>query len=223
MRIIRKGDLIHIINALIILTTVNLITGCSGCSKSGRIRQSSFNVSTSAINNIEEDDNDNLENNAKSNSELNSFHKSVNSISGTVYSIIDGDTYDMLIEGNKIIRIRMEGIDAPESGMPYYQVSKNYLGRLCFDKIVKVQITGKDNNRYLGYTYLNDGTELSHEMIKAGLAWHYKKYNTNQELSDLEIVARNSKIGLWKDTNPMPPWTNRSLHSRGISTKNLFD
>ena len=40
-----------------------------------------------------------------------------NDISGKVISIIDGDTYDILVEGNKTIRIRMEGIDAPEKGI----------------------------------------------------------------------------------------------------------
>ena len=57
-------------------------------------------------------------------------------ISGTVVSIIDGDTYDLLLKGNRKIRVRMEGIDAPEKGMPFYKVSKNYLAQLCFNKKV---------------------------------------------------------------------------------------
>jgi micrococcal nuclease len=90
---------------------------------------------------------------------------------GKVIGIVDGDTYDLLIDGNQTIRVRMEGIDAPEKGMPFYKVSKNYLGQLCFSKHVKLKKTGSDNHkRILGYTYLEDGTELGHEMIKAGLA-----------------------------------------------------
>jgi endonuclease YncB( thermonuclease family)/predicted aspartyl protease len=147
-----------------------------------------------------------------------------NDISGKVISIIDGDTYDILVEGNKTIRIRMEGIDAPEKGMPFYQVSKNHLGKLCFNKIVKVHITGADEyNRYIGFTYLEDGTELSHKMIEAGYAWHFKKYNSDSDLSGLEIKARNSKSGLWVVDNQLPPWAVRTLHNKGISTKNLFN
>lgn len=36
-------------------------------------------------------------------------------IEGKVVRILDGDTLDVLQEGNKISRIRLEGIDAPEN------------------------------------------------------------------------------------------------------------
>jgi endonuclease YncB( thermonuclease family) len=145
-------------------------------------------------------------------------------ISGKVVRILDGDTYDLLIDGSQTIRIRMEGIDAPEKGMPFYKVSKNYLGKLCFGKQVKFKSSGKDiHDRNLGFTYLDDGTELCHEMIRAGLAWHYKKYNSDEDLSSLEIEARNAKIGIWENDNPMPPWENRKLHRQGISTKDCFN
>jgi len=144
-------------------------------------------------------------------------------ISGKVVRILDGDTYDLLIDGNQTMRIRMEGIDAPEKGMPFYKVSKNYLGKLCFGKQVRFKSSGKDiHDRNLGFTYLEDGTELCHEMIRAGLAWHYKKYNSDEDLANLELEARNSKTGIWENDNPMPPWENRKLHRLGISTKDYF-
>jgi micrococcal nuclease len=144
-------------------------------------------------------------------------------LSGKVIGIVDGDTYDLLIPGNKKIRVRMEAIDAPERGMPYYKVSRKYLSDICFSKNVRVSVTGKDrDNRMIGFTYLDDGTELGHEMIKAGLAWHFKKYNSDPDLAQLENEARNSKKGLWKDNNPIPPWEIRSSNRKGISTKNLF-
>jgi endonuclease YncB( thermonuclease family) len=144
-------------------------------------------------------------------------------ISGKVISIIDGDTYDILIPGSITVRIRMEGIDAPERGMPFYKVSKQYLANLCFSKTVTIHVTGIDiHRRILAYTYGPDGTELSHAMIKAGLAWHFLQYNTDQVLADLETEARIHRTGLWFDANPMAPWTNRSLHRKGISTKEMF-
>ena len=144
-------------------------------------------------------------------------------VSGKVISVIDVDTYDILIPGNITIRIRMEGIDAPERGMPFYKVSKQSLAGLCFSKTVTIHITGIDiHNRILAYTYITDGTELSHAMIKAGLAWHYLKYNSDPVLAALEAAARIHRAGLWLDANPMAPWTNRSLHRQGISTKVSF-
>lgn len=145
-------------------------------------------------------------------------------VSGKVISIIDGDTYDILIMEKMTIRIRMEGIDAPERGMPFYRVSKNYLSELCFGKNVKVKITGKDGNtRFIGYSYLDNGSELAHEMVKAGLAWHFKKYNSDSTLSRLENEARYLRKGIWTQDNPMPPWINRSLHRQGISTRDSFN
>ena len=144
---------------------------------------------------------------------------------GKIIGVLDGDTYDILLAGNQTIRIRMEGIDAPEKGMPFYQKSKKYLSDMCFNKKIKLVITGVDSHgRKLAFGYLADGRELSHEMIKAGLAWHYKKFNSDLDLAQLEVEARMAKIGIWSTNNePMPPWENRELHRNGISTKDSFD
>lgn len=149
---------------------------------------------------------------------------SSSSISGKVISIIDGDTYDILLEGKKTMRVRMEGIDAPEKGMPFYRVAKNYLGKLCFEKRVRLDIQSKDmHGRTIAYSYLDNGLELSHEMVKAGLAWHFKKYSNDSSLANLEIKARNLRLGLWTNPHPMSPWKNRKLHRAGISTKDSFN
>lgn len=157
---------------------------------------------------------------ACTNSEQKSTDPSVPS--GKVISILDGDTYELLLDG-KPTRVRMEGIDAPEKGMPYYKVAKRHLGDLCFGKVVQLKVTGPDKyGRTLAFSYLEDGTELGHEMIKAGMAWHYTKYSSDPELAALEIEARKNKIGLWADENPMAPWENRKLHRAGISTVDSF-
>ena len=50
------------------------------------------------------------------------------------------------------------------------------------------------------------------EQIKAGLAWHYKKYQGDQNEEDREVysetesIAREKQLGLWKDKEAMPPW-----------------
>ncbi|MBK9983864.1 MAG: thermonuclease family protein [Saprospiraceae bacterium] len=95
---------------------------------------------------------------------------------------------------------------------------------MCFGKFVRLEGNKIDNHgRRIAFSYLEDGTELSHEMIKAGLAWHFKKYNSNSDLANLENTARNAKLGLWSDKDPMAPWVNRKLHHEGVSTKDSFD
>ncbi len=144
-------------------------------------------------------------------------------ITGKVIKIVDGDTYDLLTADKQTLRIRMEGIDAPEKGMPFYKVSKNYLGSLCFQKEVTIKVIEKDgHDRLVADTYL-DEKELGQEMIKAGLAWHFKKYSSDEILAQMEILARNNKVGLWIDPRPIGPWEIRKLHRDGISTKDSFD
>lgn len=43
-------------------------------------------------------------------------------------------------------------------------------------------------------------------MIKQGMAWHYKKYSSDPVYAKLESEARNNRVGLWQDKNPIAPW-----------------
>jgi len=139
-----------------------------------------------------------------------------------VIAIADGDTFSVL-QNKTVVRIRVEGIDAPEKGMPYYKVSKQYLAKLCFNKNVKIKVVKFDRyGRTVARAVLPNGKDVSAEMIKAGLAWHYKKYSSDKLLSTFEIQARKNKYGLWKDQNPIAPWEIRKLRRKGISTKERF-
>ena len=128
----------------------------------------------------------------------------------TVVKIVDGDTYDVILDGIQT-RIRMEGIDTPERGMDYYKVAKEYLGKLCLNQYVRVVGAKKDRyGRLLAKSYLKDGRELGEEMVRAGMAWHYTKYSSDPTLAKLERQARASGIGLWSLANPIPPWEFRN-------------
>ena len=128
---------------------------------------------------------------------------------GNVVKILDGDTYDVMVNGIQT-RIRMYGIDAPEKGMDFYKVSKDYLASLCQGNEIRIEKTDTDRyGRTIARSYLPDGRELGAEMIKAGLAWHFKKYSSDQDLAQFEIQARENKIGLWINDNPIAPWDYR--------------
>jgi micrococcal nuclease len=159
-----------------------------------------------------------------SNASYSQTDKQPKTLTGKVIGIVDGDTYDLLTPDKETIRIRTAAIDAPERGMPFYNVSKQYLAKLCFGKMVSLKIDARDRyDRIVAFTYLPDSAEVSAEMLKAGMAWHFKKYNTDKDLAQLEIEARNARKGLWVDKDHMEPWRNRKLHRSGISTKDSFD
>ena len=144
-------------------------------------------------------------------------------VSGKVVKVMDGDTYELLLENKTTVRVRMEGIDAPETGMPYCKKATEYLKGLTKGQTIKISLSNKDQyGRVVSYSYLDDGRELSREMIKAGYAWHYKQYNKDAELANLEIEARAAKRGLWQDNKPYEPWEIRRLRRSGKSTKDMF-
>jgi micrococcal nuclease len=53
---------------------------------------------------------------------------------------------------------------------------------------------------------LANGTNVNKTLVKNGLAWYFKKYSKDLDYANLEIAAKQKKIGLWIDKNPIAPW-----------------
>ena len=140
-----------------------------------------------------------------------SLSSTAQSFRGKVVKIVDGDTYDVVDSLQKLSRIRMNGIDAPEKKQAYGQRSKDLLGRLCFGKTVLIKVYSKDRNgRLIADSYIN-GQSLSLVMVEEGMAWHFKKYSKDPVLAQAETRARAAKKGLWADGNALPPWQFRAM------------
>lgn len=128
--------------------------------------------------------------------------------SGKVVSIADGDTITVLLDKQQH-RIRLSGIDAPESGQAFGTKAKSVLGDKVFGQEVKIEWKERDKyKRIVGEVYLGD-RRICLEMVAEGYAWHYKQYSTDQELSKAEKEAREGKKGLWADPSPTAPWDYR--------------
>jgi endonuclease YncB( thermonuclease family) len=54
-------------------------------------------------------------------------------------------------------------------------------------------------------------TDLNKELLKAGLAWHYKHHSRDPELPKLEFEARSKKVGLWKEPDQIARWEWRKM------------
>jgi micrococcal nuclease len=133
-------------------------------------------------------------------------------LEGKVVGITDGDTATILTAEKKQVKIRLEGIDAPEDGQEYGQQSKQALSALIFGKMVGIRTNGQDRyGRTLGWIHI-DGTDVNRHLVGDGWAWHYTKYNTEADIAKLQEEAKEAKRGLWKAPNqPMAPWEYRSL------------
>lgn len=125
-----------------------------------------------------------------------------------VIRIMDGDTMEVLYK-NRSTKIRLAHIDCPEvkKSQPFCQHAKKALSDLCFGQ--QVVVLGEKTDRYgrLIAVVVNRKRQIiNQEMVKQGMAWHFKKYSHDPIYANLEIEAQKNKIGLWQDSSPTPPW-----------------
>lgn len=141
-------------------------------------------------------------------SQVTLFHGATKAVTGKVIKVSDGDTFTLLMDDNKKMRIRLHGIDAPEmkGSQPYCKVSKEFLEEMIAGKWVSVDIKSIDRyKRYIGMVRTKTIKDVNLEMLKAGMAWHYNKYDHTPSYYLAEKKARLNKIGLWKDKKPINP------------------
>ena len=129
-------------------------------------------------------------------------------IPGIVTKVYDGDTLT-LQNNNGIYKIRLHGIDAPERRQAFGNVSRECLYQIVRGKFVYAIVQDRDRyGRYVAKIMVND-IDVNAEMLKAGLAWHYKQYDKNPEYARLEQEAKQNRRGLWIEKNSIPPWIYR--------------
>jgi len=127
-------------------------------------------------------------------------------IHGRVVGVRDGDTITILTDEKAQMKIRLEGIDAPELKQPFGQKSKAGLSALLFGKDVIISNRGKHRyKRTLGRVSCG-ATDVNLEMVRRGLAWRYDKYSKEAALAGAQAAAKDERAGLWQDDAPVPPW-----------------
>ncbi len=129
---------------------------------------------------------------------------------GTVVKVPDGDTLHVRL-GGAIMKVRLNGIDCPELGQRFGDEAKEFTTRLVMNKEVMVKGKGEDSSGYIvADVILEDQINVGHEILKAGYAWWFSG-NPKEDgtLFELEREAKNEKLGLWSDPNPVAPWVYR--------------
>lgn len=133
-----------------------------------------------------------------------------------VVGVSDGDTIAGLDANNTQAKIRLNGVDCPESSQAFGTQAKKFTSDACFGKLVQVELSGTDRyGRHIGNVTLPDGKNLNQELVKAGMAWWYEQYAPNDStLKKLQEDAKTAKTGLWADANPIAPWEFRKGESK---------
>lgn len=145
--------------------------------------------------------------------------------------VIDGDTLEVVriksdspLDAPDTVRIRLTGIDAPESKQAYGQDAKTRLSELVTNRSLRVKEQSKDRyGRTLAFVTAckvryAKGTEscnqVNYTMVSEGLAWAYRYHNrpSDRVAARLEASAKVARIGLWASDHPVEPWRWRKLH-----------
>lgn len=129
-------------------------------------------------------------------------------IHAEVIGIQDGDTIELKVvyEGpdakersGKNLRIRFMHIDCPEKGAAYFKDAKRFTSDACFSQVVAISHHHEFDRygRLIGEVILSNGDTLNRELVKLGLATHYKEYSNDQEYAQLENMAQGEGLGIW--------------------------
>lgn len=127
-----------------------------------------------------------------------------------VEKIVDGDTFWVNDGSPKGMKVRLIGVDAPESRKTFKKEigyfgleAKNYLKNLLHDKNVRLEYDLQKKDRFgrtLAYVFLQNGTFINACLVKNGYAMimtvppnvKYAEY-----FLKLQKEARQNKRGLW--------------------------
>nr|XP_009410542.1 PREDICTED: probable staphylococcal-like nuclease CAN1 [Musa acuminata subsp. malaccensis] len=126
------------------------------------------------------------------------------SISAAGYGFKVGPNGDEILA--RKYRIRLRGIDAPESEMPYGKEAKAELLKLVEGKPLKIHVYGVDRyGRSVGDVHCGR-IFVQERMLKGGFAWHYATYDKRPEFARWQKEARAARRGLWASSHPEKPW-----------------
>jgi endonuclease YncB( thermonuclease family) len=145
-------------------------------------------------------------------------------LEGRVVAVHDGDTITILDREERQHRIRVAGIDAPESGQPYGRAAKNALSRRVYDRWVRVEVVKLDHYGRIVGKVTQTGRDVGRDQVEAGMAWWLRVFAEEQSSEDqrlyeaAEARARESRRGLWRERTPVEPWLWRREHPRERAT-----
>jgi endonuclease YncB( thermonuclease family) len=149
-------------------------------------------------------------------------------VAGFVKAVYDGDTVLLATRNNNRLKVRLYGIDAPETrkpdklGQPFGDVAKRTLMYKVMGRQVSAEIIDKDQYDRSVAVLRYQGRDINREMVSEGLAWAYRQYLDGAYVSEYigaEEQARRIRKGLWRDNNPLPPWEFRQALSGNKKNK----
>ena len=142
---------------------------------------------------------------------------SADTLTGRVIDIADGDTLTLLV-GRQPYKIQIAAIDAPERYQTWGDQSRTNLSRLTLSRMVVANCSRLEREDHQACQVTVNGIDIGLQQIKEGMAWWIRQDTHAQSAEDqsayesAELMAKMRRMGLWGQTNPVPPWTFRGRH-----------
>lgn len=133
--------------------------------------------------------------------------------SAEVVTVHDGDTLTVRgATGEQ--RVRIYGIDCPEKGQPFGDAARSFLRDHAGGRSARLEAIEVDRLDRLVARVEVGGEDVAESLLRAGLAWHFRRYSDDARYQAAEDEARTAQRGLWADPDPVPPWEWRQRHPR---------
>ncbi len=123
-------------------------------------------------------------------------------IKGIIVYVVDGDTVDFKALNNKIIRIRLKGIDAPEKGQALGQKAKRVLEKMVLGNKVTAKTYGQDRYGRTVAILIVDGMSVNAQLVEMGLAYNYEDRGG---YAAQEAKAKKARRGVHKSKTSVRP------------------
>ncbi len=134
-------------------------------------------------------------------------------LSGVVTRVSDGDTlWVRLPQGGAPIKVRFQGLDAPESCQDWGPQAAKALKTKALNQTVMISTRARDDYGRLIAHVRMDGDDLGAWMVEQGHAWSYHYRNDPGPYAVQERSARAAKRGLWAEGTIVDPREFRKQH-----------
>jgi endonuclease YncB( thermonuclease family) len=153
------------------------------------------------------------------------YGKDIPRVSGFTFGrAVDGDTV-VLLDKTQNERVRLFGIDAPEKGQPFAKEGAEYVTEMCEGQEIFLTVLGRDKyRRTLGLLDCGE-VSINEGLLMNGLAWAYTEYLEKYKdeypfhyfFNAHETFAKDRKLNIWSEENPIPPWEYRKNKKKNNS------
>ena len=132
---------------------------------------------------------------------------------GVVSHVSDGDTLWVRPSGGgEAVKIRIDGIDAPEICQAYGSEAQQALRQLVLHQAVQVRGRARDSYGRLVAQVQVQQADIGQRMVASGHAWAHSYRSYKSAYGAQQNAAQRARIGLFAGHNPQNPRDFRKQH-----------